>query len=144
MDKLPPIKHKIVIDAPLTQVWRALTEPDAVREWVGAEGFEARVGAKFEFHTDPQGDWDGITYSEMLELEEGKRMLYTWAVPNMPPTFVEIILKDLGDSRTEVSLEHRGWDQFPPDLIKPVRDQLDQGWGSAVMLKLKKVAEAFD
>lgn len=142
-EPLQPIRHSIVIEAPLEKVWQALTDPEAVAVWIGAKGFEAKVGARFEFHTEPQGDWDGVTYSEMLKLEEGKRMLFTWAVPGVPPTQVEFALKDLGDGRCEVTLEHRGWDQFPPDEMRPVRDQLDRGWGGAVLPKLKRVAEEY-
>ncbi len=140
MPPIPPIKHSIVVDAPIERVWRALTTPEQVAVWVGAVGFQPHIGAKFEFHAPPQPGWDGITWSEVTALEPMRRLAFTWSVPNFPATMVEFSLRDLG-GRTEVTVEHRGWEQFGPE-IAPVRDGLDQGWGGHVLPNLKQLVEA--
>jgi uncharacterized protein YndB with AHSA1/START domain len=136
---MEPIRHSILINAPIKTVWRVLTTPEQVAVWVGAVGFQPQVGAKFEFHAPPQGDWNGITYSEVMEIEPLRRLVFSWAVPGAPATQVEFTLRAAGE-QTEVTLVHSGWEQFPPE-IKPVRDGLDGGWGGHVMPQLKKAAE---
>jgi uncharacterized protein YndB with AHSA1/START domain len=137
---IPPINHTIIVKASLERVWQALTDPAQVQIWVGAIGFKPEIGAKFEFHAPPQGEWDGITYSELLVLEKPHKMAFSWYVPNTPVTVVEITLRDLG-SQTEVTLVHSGWDQFPPE-VKPIRDQLDHGWGGFVLPQLAALVES--
>jgi DNA-binding transcriptional ArsR family regulator len=50
---------------------------------------------------------------------------------------VTFTLRDLGGT-TELTLEHTGWDQLPPEAA-PIRDQLDQGWGGAVLPNLRRL-----
>lgn len=133
------IHHKILINAPIQIVWQVLTTPEQVAIWVGAQGFQPQVGAKFEFHAPPQGNWDGITYSEVLIIEPMQRLVFTWMVPGAPVTEVAFSLNAIGD-QTEVTLVHSGWDQFPPE-VQPIRDGLDNGWGGHVLPQLKELAE---
>jgi uncharacterized protein YndB with AHSA1/START domain len=132
---IPSIKHVIVVNAPVQRVWEALTTPAEVASWLGSIGFEARLGHKFHFQTDPQGGWDGVTHSEITELSKLQRLVFTWYVPGAPITHVSFTLRDLG-TKTEITLEHTGWDQFPPEA-KPIRDQLDHGWSAGVLPNLE-------
>jgi uncharacterized protein YndB with AHSA1/START domain len=139
MTTVQPIKHIITVNASIQRVWRALTTPEEVAVWVGAIGFKPALGTKFEFHAPPQGDWNGITYCEVTEIDQLHKLAFTWAVPNLPPTLVTFTLRDLGH-QTEIQLEHTGWEQFPP-TIAPVRDQLDMGWSGNVLPQLAKLVE---
>jgi uncharacterized protein YndB with AHSA1/START domain len=140
MTAVQAIKHTIIVNAPIERVWVALTTPEDVAIWVGAIGFKPELGAKFEFHATPQGDWNGITYSEVTEIIKPNKLSFTWSVPNFPATLVTFILRDLG-GKTEVTLEHTGWDKFGPEIL-PVRDQLDQGWGGHVLPQLAQFVES--
>ena len=137
---MEPIRHRILINAPIQTVWKVMTSPEQVAIWVGAVGFQPQIGSKFEFHAPPRGDWNGITYSEILVLEPLHRLIFTWAVPNAPVTQVEFTLTEVGH-QTEVELVHSGWDQFPPE-VRPIRDGLDHGWGGHVLPQLKQAAES--
>ena len=134
------IRHSILINAPIQTVWRILTTPEHVAVWVGAVGFQPQVGAEFEFHAPPQGNWDGITHSKVLHLDPPHRLVFTWGVPNSPITEVEFTLREVG-VQTEVTLVHSGWDQFPPE-VKPIWDGLNQGWSGHVLPQLKRLVES--
>jgi uncharacterized protein YndB with AHSA1/START domain len=136
MNTVPPIKHTIILDAPIQRVWQALTTPAEVAIWLGAIGFEAHLGAEFYFQVDPQGDWDGKTYSEVTALEPPQQLAFTWFVPGLPKTLVTMTLRNLG-RQTEFTLEHTGWDQLPPE-VHPIRDQLDLGWRDGVLPNLAR------
>jgi hypothetical protein len=75
-----------------------------------------------------------------LALEAPRLFKFSWFFPGFPPTFVSFRLETAGDA-TRVHFEHEGWDKFPPEQIKPIRDMLDGGWRSFVLPNLKRAAE---
>jgi uncharacterized protein YndB with AHSA1/START domain len=63
------------------KVWRALTDPALLSQWLlpVVEG-KLEPGAAFMFKTQPQPGWDGTVSCQMRELEEQKKLSYTWLV----------------------------------------------------------------
>lgn len=67
---------------PPAKVWRALTEPTLLSEWLlPTIGFELDPGAAFRFQTDPYPGWDGTVTCQILEIEPERKLSYTWTVP---------------------------------------------------------------
>jgi uncharacterized protein YndB with AHSA1/START domain len=87
-------------------------------------------------------DISGATHCEILALDAPHLFKFSWFFPDFPPTFVSFRLEVLGANSTRVHFEHEGWDKFPPEQIKPIRDMLDGGWKSFVLPNLKRAAEA--
>jgi uncharacterized protein YndB with AHSA1/START domain len=56
------------------KVWRALTEPHLIGEWLMPTDFEPRVGRPFQL----VGDW-GAVACEVREVEPNRRLVYSWA-----------------------------------------------------------------
>jgi uncharacterized protein YndB with AHSA1/START domain len=46
--------------------------------WLMPNDIAPVVGHKFNFRTQPMGDWNGIVDCEVLEVVLGKRLVYTW------------------------------------------------------------------
>ena len=64
------------------KVWRALTDPALVAEWLlPVIGLELEPGASFTFKTQPYPGWDGTVNCRILEIEPQRKLSYTWAVP---------------------------------------------------------------
>jgi uncharacterized protein YndB with AHSA1/START domain len=63
---------------PPEKVWRALTDPKLLGEWLMATDMRPLVGNNFTFTSEPTPWWDGIVRCEVLELEPEKRLRYTW------------------------------------------------------------------
>jgi uncharacterized protein YndB with AHSA1/START domain len=59
---------------PPEKVWRALTEPDLIADWLMRTDFEPRVGRPFQL----VGDW-GAVACEVREVEPNRLLVYTWA-----------------------------------------------------------------
>jgi len=66
------------------KVWRALTEPALLAEWLlpVVEG-KLDPGAAFTFKTQPYPGWDGTVSCRVVELEAHKKLSYSWVVGDM-------------------------------------------------------------
>jgi len=59
---------------PPEKVWRALTQPHLIEEWLMKNDFKPVVGHRF----DLRADW-GAVDCRVLEVEPNKTLSYTWA-----------------------------------------------------------------
>jgi uncharacterized protein YndB with AHSA1/START domain len=59
---------------PPEKIWRALTQPHLIAEWLMKNDFKAAVGHRFNL----SGEWGGVLDCEVLTLEPNKTLAYTW------------------------------------------------------------------
>ena len=62
------------IPFPPEKVWRALTQPHLIEEWLMKNDFHPVVGHHFNL----RGDWGGVLDCEVLAVEPNKILSYTW------------------------------------------------------------------
>ena len=99
------------LDHPPEKVWRALTDPVLLTEWLlPVVGLKLEKGAAFTFKTQPYPGWDGTVNCRMLEIEPHRKLTYAWAVPFLD-TVVTFTLTPTA-SGTRLSLVQSG---FKPD-----------------------------
>jgi uncharacterized protein YndB with AHSA1/START domain len=56
------------------KLWRALTQPHLIEEWLMKNDFKPAVGHRFNL----RGDWGGVLDCEVLTVEPNKTLAYTW------------------------------------------------------------------
>jgi uncharacterized protein YndB with AHSA1/START domain len=96
------------------KVWRALTDPVLLAEWllpVVDLDLKLEPRAAFTFKTQPYPGWDGTVNCRMLEIEAHRKLSYTWVVGDMLDTVVTFTLTPTA-SGTRLSLVQSG---FKPD-----------------------------
>ncbi len=128
---------------PVSRIWRALTEPHLLAEWLMQTDFEPVVGKKFNFRADPQPYWNGVTDCEVLCVEPMKRLAYSWApsgdeAKSGMHTVVTFTLEPVADG-VRVRMEQTGfrpheennrkgavfgWNRFL-DRLGPAVDEID-------------------
>jgi uncharacterized protein YndB with AHSA1/START domain len=59
---------------PPEKIWRALTQPHLIAEWLMQNDFQPAVGHRFNL----RGDWGGVLDCEVLAIEPNKTLSYTW------------------------------------------------------------------
>jgi uncharacterized protein YndB with AHSA1/START domain len=59
---------------PPEKLWRALTQPHLIEEWLMKNDFKPVVGHSFNL----RGDWGGVLDCEVLAVEPNKTLSYTW------------------------------------------------------------------
>jgi uncharacterized protein YndB with AHSA1/START domain len=59
---------------PPEKLWRALTQPHLIEEWLMKNDFKPSVGHRFNL----RGDWGGVLDCEVLAVEPNRMLSYTW------------------------------------------------------------------
>ncbi len=62
------------ISHPPEKIWRALTQPHLIAEWLMKNDFKPVVGHSFNL----TGDWGGVLDCKVLTVELNKTLSYTW------------------------------------------------------------------
>jgi uncharacterized protein YndB with AHSA1/START domain len=79
--QIETISFEVDLQHPPAKVWRALTDPTLLAEWLlPVIGLELQPGAEFMFKTQPYPGWDGTVNCRMLEIEPQRKLRYTWTV----------------------------------------------------------------
>ena len=60
------------------KVWRALTQSHLIEDWLMPNNFQPVVGHKFNLRADPTPHWNGVTDCEVLAIEPGRLLSYSW------------------------------------------------------------------
>lgn len=98
------LSFQIVYPNPPEDVWRALTDSDALAGWLMENDFAPRVGHKFHFRSKSRFGLERIIPCEVLEVNEPQGLSYTWGRERSVVTFrLEPV-----DAGTRLSLEHKG------------------------------------
>ena len=112
---------------PPERLWRALTQPHLIEDWLMKNDFKPEVGHRFNL----RGEWGGVLDCEVLTIEPQKSLAYTWNFSHEDAAFdlrsvVTFTLTPTG-SGTHLRVEqagfsptqkqafggaHAGWKQF--------------------------------
>jgi len=100
------------ISYPPDKIWRALTQPHLIAEWLMENDFRPVVGHRFHL----RGGWGGVLDCEVLAIEPNKALSYTWNFAHDDPAFslksvVTFTLTPTGTG-TRLRMEQSG---FRPD-----------------------------
>jgi len=68
---------------PPEKLWRALTQPHLIAEWLMQNDFAPVVGHRFNL----RGEWGGVLDCEVLVVEPNKELAYTWNHAHDDPAF---------------------------------------------------------
>ncbi|MEZ0168574.1 SRPBCC domain-containing protein [Microvirga sp. TS319] len=79
--------HSVIVeremDHPPERIWRALTQPHLIAEWLMKNDFAPIVGHRFNL----RGDWGGVLDCEVLVVEPTRVLSYTWNFTHDDPAF---------------------------------------------------------
>jgi uncharacterized protein YndB with AHSA1/START domain len=130
------LKFEATYPHPIEKVWRAITDPLAVKEWLMPNDFKPELGHKFMFTSTPQPGWDGKSYCEVIELDPPRRLAYTWRGGPID-TVLRITLEPVAGG-TRLTLEHTGFRGVKALLVSLV---MGGGWKSIVAKRIPAVLD---
>ena len=123
------IKKSYLIDAPIEDVWRALTDADAIEAWgAGPVNMKAQRGHKFSL-------WGGDIYGTVVDVEPPHRLVEEWfGGPWNVPSMAVFTLAEEKDGATRLELDHEG---VPADEV----EEFSAGWDDYYLGALKRCLE---
>ncbi|GAA4455473.1 SRPBCC family protein [Phytohabitans houttuyneae] len=129
---------------PPAKVWRALTTPELMAQWLMPNDFRAEPGHRFTLQARPVGatGFSGRIACEVLEITPPSRLRISWvdaAHPDGNRTEVSWTLAAEGTG-TRVLLEHSGFDPDDP-TEQLARQILGGGWQGRVRRRLAAVLD---
>jgi len=137
-----------VFDAPRERVWREWTEPERFADWFGGPEADIPLGT-VSMDVREGGPWQATMlfgperreiqwHGEYREVVPPERLVLT--ISDKPPgdryELVTVVLTDLGDGRTEMHFQQRGF--RPPAQYKAT----EAGWGVFFNRMAERLAEA--
>jgi uncharacterized protein YndB with AHSA1/START domain len=63
---------------PPEKIWRALTQPHLIEEWLMKNDFKPVLGHRFNLRNNPQPNVDIVIDCQVLAVEPHKTLSYTW------------------------------------------------------------------
>jgi uncharacterized protein YndB with AHSA1/START domain len=67
------------IPFPPEKIWRALTQPHLIEEWLMKNDFNPVVGHRFNLRRNPKPDVNIVIDCQVLIVEPNKTLSYTWS-----------------------------------------------------------------
>jgi uncharacterized protein YndB with AHSA1/START domain len=64
---------------PPEKIWRALTQPHLIEEWLMTNDFNPVVGHRFNLRRTPKPDLNIVVDCQVLIVEPNKTLSYTWS-----------------------------------------------------------------
>ena len=113
---------------PVGLVWQALTDPDALAEWLMPNDFAPRLGHRFQFRTKPAPGFDGIVDCEVIEIVERQRLSFTWK--GGPVDTVVTFSLEAVPNGTNLKLEQKGFEGIRAVLVSFI---LASGWKKKIL-----------
>ena len=107
---LPTIRITREFDAPRSKVFRAHTDPDLVRQWLGPRGLEmtvdrwdCRTGGEYRYIHSRDGE-EFAFHGSFHEVRPDESIVQTFTYEGMPDSVAleKVVLEDLGDGRTRL------------------------------------------
>ena len=117
---------------PIERVWRALTDPASLAQWLMPNDFAPVVGHEFTFRTRPRGKhFDGVVHCKVLELDAPRLLAYSWRGGDLD-TVVRFRLAPDG-AGTRLDFEQTGFAGMRPVLVSMI---LSRGWSKMFATRL--------
>jgi uncharacterized protein YndB with AHSA1/START domain len=131
-----------VFDAPIIDVWRAITEKELMKQWYfDLSEFKAELGFKFEVTGGEEGGTQYLHHFEITEVIPEKKLTHTWCfagyegISYLTYELVEQVKKTL------LILTHSGLETFPADNPDFALHKFEEGWKHIINIALKDFLE---
>lgn len=120
---------------PPEKIWRALTQPHLIEEWLMKTDFKPVAGHKFTMRNEPKPDVNVVIDCEVLTVEPHRTLSYTWHAFDLesvvtftlePTATGTIVRMEQTGFRPEHDLAYKGakaaWKQFLKAMEKVVAE----------------------
>jgi uncharacterized protein YndB with AHSA1/START domain len=116
-------KFKILTSA--NEVFEAIVDPVKIGNyWFSSSSERWEQGKKIALRYD---EYEAEGVIKVVEIFEGKKIVYSWGEEHGEVTTVTIVLKELDQSTTIIEITESGFKEEDPDLVTKLLGQ-KEGW----------------
>lgn len=139
--KTEPVTKEVIINAPVSRVWKAVTDKNEMKNWYfDLKEFNPEVGFEFRFYGGPP-ERQYLHICEITEVIPEKKLTYSWRYDGFPgKSFVTFELFDEGEN-TRLKLTHSGLETFPSDNPDFAKESFAEGWNQIIGTNIKEYLE---
>lgn len=134
-----PIIIEHIFDKEVDVVWKAITEPGQMNQWLfePIESFEPKVGFETVFVVEVEGTKYPHRW-KVVEVEVNKRVQLSWKYDGFAGAAdVTFQLTELDDGKTQLQLTYKVFEDFEDEEIFS-RGVAHEGWSFLIKESLKK------
>lgn len=139
--KSEPVVKEVLLDAPGSKVWKAITEKEQMKEWYfDLKEFKPEVGFEFQFEGGPD-DRIYLHICKITEVLPEKRLSYSWRYDGYPgDSLVTFELFEEG-KKTRLKLTHKNLESFGTENPDFAKDNFVEGWNIIIGKNIKEFVE---
>jgi uncharacterized protein YndB with AHSA1/START domain len=127
-----------VFDAPVSVMWKAITDKDEMKQWYfDLKEFRAETGFRFSFMGGSE-DKQYLHLCEVTDVIPNKKLSYTWKYDGYEGESKVIFELFPEGNKTRLKLTHEGLETFPAGQPDFARKNFEEGWTSIVGASLKE------
>jgi uncharacterized protein YndB with AHSA1/START domain len=136
-----PVVKEAFINAPLSIVWKALTDKEQMKHWYfEVSDFKPVTGFEFSFWGENEGR-KYLHLSKVMEVIENKKLSYSWRYEGFDGE--SLVTFELFEeyNGTRLKLTHEGLESFAGQHADFALSNFNEGWGYIIGTSIKEFAE---
>jgi uncharacterized protein YndB with AHSA1/START domain len=141
--KSEPIMKEVVLNAPVSKVWKALTDKTQMKRWYfDIAEFKAEAGFKFQFYGVGLKGEKYLHLCKIIEVIPEKKLSYSWRYENYPGSSLVIFELFPEGNKTRLKLVHEGIESFGTDNPDFAKKSFEMGWSEIIGKSIKDFVES--
>jgi uncharacterized protein YndB with AHSA1/START domain len=137
-----PIIKEVLLNAPVSEVWIALTNKDEMKKWYfDIAEFKPLPGFEFSFEAGTEKK-KYLHLCRIKEVVPEKKLSYTWRYDGYPGNSLVTFELFPDGSRTRLKLTHEGVESFGIDNPDLAKENFIQGWTEIIGTSIKEFVES--
>jgi uncharacterized protein YndB with AHSA1/START domain len=140
--KTEPIVKEVELNAPVSKVWKALTDRDQMKKWYfDIVQFKPEPGFEFQF----EGGTEEKSYLHLcriIEVVPESKLSYSWRYNGYPGNSVVTFELFPDGNRTRLKLTHEGIETFGTENPDFAKKNFEAGWSEIIGKSIKEFVES--
>ncbi len=137
-----PIIIERVFNAPISKVWKAITDRDEMAKWYfDLAEFKAETGFNFRFMGGPSPDRQYLHLCEITEVIDERKLSHSWRFDGYRGNSQLTFELSRQDNKTLLKLTHSSIETFPKENPDFAKANFVEGWNEIIHVSLKKYLE---
>ncbi|MGE5797114.1 MAG: SRPBCC family protein [Ignavibacteria bacterium] len=141
--KSEPIMKEVVLNAPVSKVWKALTDKTQMKRWYfDIAEFEAETGFKFQFYGEGLNGEKYLHLCKIIEVIPEKKLSYSWRYENYPGSSLVTFELFPAENKTRLKLTYEGIESFGSNNPDFAKKSFEMGWTEIIGKSIKDFVES--